>query len=447
RARRARDLLPNDPAAADTLGWILYQRGEYPSALSLLKESADRLPTEAEVIFHLGATHYMLGEEDAARIALQRALQLNSVFPGNEEAKRRLAVLSIDARSADAKAIASLEKDTREQPADPVALARLASIYERDGVVKKAADAYERILERSPQNVIALSGLARLYSGPPPLQDLERAFKLAKAARDEAPDDAAVLLVLSRVAFKRGDHPWATSLFEECARKRPGDPEILHDLEWGYYNLGRIQEAEATMQSAERSPGQFSRTDSAKRFLAISPLSRDRAKAKGGADRVDQILREDRDYLPALVAAALILEERGETENAKRAYEQILDRYPHFAHANRRLAALYAENPSESQKASDHAVKARAVFPEDAEVSKVLGIVAYRRGDFAVAARWLKQSAEKLPGDGEVFYWLGMTHYRLKDESQSKQALQKALALNAAGKFAEDAKRTLKELK
>lgn len=446
RARRARDLLPNDPAAADTLGWILYQRGDYPSALSLLKESADRLPTEAEVIFHLGVTHYMLGEEDSARIALQRALQLNTTFPGNEEAKRRLAVLSIDARSADAKAVANLEKDTREQPADPVALARLASIYERDGAAKKAANTYERILERSPKNVTAMSGLARLYSAGP-LEDLDRAFKLAKAAREEAPDDAAVLLALSRVAFKRGDHPWATSLFEECARKRPGDPEILHDLAWGYYHLGRIPEAEAAMKNAAQTPGQFSRADSAKRFLAISPLSRDRTKAKESAAQVDQILKVDRDYLPALAAAALILEGRGEWENAKRAYEQILDRYPHFAHANKRLAVLYSENSSESQKAYDHAVKARAAFPEDPEVTKVLGIVAYRRGDYAVAARWLKQSAEKLPGDGDAFYWLGMTCYRLKDENQSKQALQKALALNPAARFADDAKRTLKELK
>jgi tetratricopeptide (TPR) repeat protein len=446
RARRARDLLPNDPAAADTLGWIHYQRGEYPLALSLLKESADRLPTEAEVIFHLGATHYMLGEEDPARIALQRALQLNTTFPGNEEAKRRLTVLSMDVLSADAKAVALFEKDAREHPLDPVVLARLAAIYERDGAVKKAAKAYENILELSPENVSAMANLARLCSDGP-LQDLDRAFKLAKAARDAAPGDSSVLLVLSRIAFKRGDHPWAASLFEECIRQRPGDPEILHDLAWGYYSLGRIQEAEATMQSAVRTSGKFSRADSAKRFLAISALSRDPVKTKEAAAQIDQILKSDRDYLPALAAAGRIHEERGEAENAKRIYEQILDRHPHFAHANRRLAALYAENPSESQKAYDHAVKARATFPEDAEVTKVLGIVAYRRGEYAVAARWLKQSAEKLPGDGEVFYWLGMTCYRLKDETQSRQALQKALALNATGRFADDARRTLKELK
>jgi tetratricopeptide (TPR) repeat protein len=446
RARRARNLLPNDPAATDTLGWILYQRGEYPSALSLLKESADKLPTEAEVMFHLGMAHYMLGEEDSARIALQRARQLNTTFHGSDEAKRRLAVLSLDVRSADAKAVASLEKDAREQPADPVALARLASLYERDGDKKKAANAYEKILERSPKNVTAMSNLARLYSAEP-LQDLDRALKLAKAAREEAPDDAPVLLLLSRVALKRGDYAWATSLLEDSVRKRPGDPEVLHDLAWSYYGLGRIQEAETTMQSALRGSGEFSRADSAKRFLAISALSRDPAKTKDAALQVEQMLKVDHDYLPALAAAAMIHEQRGETEKAKRAYEQILNRYPHFAHANRRLAVLYVENPSDSQKAYEHAVKARGAFPEDGEAAKVLGIVAYRRGDYAVAARWLKQSAEKIPGDGEVFYWLGMAHYRLKDASQSRQALQKALALNSDGKFATDAKSVLKELK
>src|SRR5206468_492499 len=39
-ARRAKDLLPNEPYTADTLGWILYKRGEYSWALNLLQESA-----------------------------------------------------------------------------------------------------------------------------------------------------------------------------------------------------------------------------------------------------------------------------------------------------------------------------------------------------------------------------------------------------------------------
>src|SRR5207247_6497865 len=60
-ARRAKDLLPNEPYSADTLGWILYKRGEYSWALNLLEESAEKMPANAEVQFHLGMAHYKIG--------------------------------------------------------------------------------------------------------------------------------------------------------------------------------------------------------------------------------------------------------------------------------------------------------------------------------------------------------------------------------------------------
>src|SRR5439155_3204587 len=69
-ARRARDLLPNDPAAADTLGWIACKRGEYSWALNLLQESAEKMPANAEIQFHLGLAHYMMNQDGPARTAL-----------------------------------------------------------------------------------------------------------------------------------------------------------------------------------------------------------------------------------------------------------------------------------------------------------------------------------------------------------------------------------------
>ena len=79
-ARHARDLAPTDSSSADTLGWILYQQGQYSSALSLLRESAAKLDSEPEVQFHLGMTYYMMGDEANARTTFQRALQLNQRF-------------------------------------------------------------------------------------------------------------------------------------------------------------------------------------------------------------------------------------------------------------------------------------------------------------------------------------------------------------------------------
>ena len=64
-AQKAREAVPNEPHIADTLGWILFKKGDYGNALRLLQESAGKLPDLPEIQFHVGMAHYMLGEEGA----------------------------------------------------------------------------------------------------------------------------------------------------------------------------------------------------------------------------------------------------------------------------------------------------------------------------------------------------------------------------------------------
>jgi tetratricopeptide (TPR) repeat protein len=90
-AQRAKEIAPEDPSISDTLGWILYKRGLYQRALGLLQDSAQKLPGNAEVHYHLGMTLYQLQDRAGAERALSRALEINSGFPGADEAKQTLA--------------------------------------------------------------------------------------------------------------------------------------------------------------------------------------------------------------------------------------------------------------------------------------------------------------------------------------------------------------------
>ena len=92
-ARKARELQRDDPAVADTFGWVLSKRGEYQQALPILQESAAKLPDNPEVQFHLGMTAYMMGQTDLAKVALQKAASSAKDFPSKDESKRRLALL------------------------------------------------------------------------------------------------------------------------------------------------------------------------------------------------------------------------------------------------------------------------------------------------------------------------------------------------------------------
>lgn len=89
-ATKARELAPEDPSVGDTLGWILYKKGNPEWALSYIQESAAKLPENAEVQYHLGMVNIKLGNSEAAKESLGKALKLNPNLPASDEIKRVL---------------------------------------------------------------------------------------------------------------------------------------------------------------------------------------------------------------------------------------------------------------------------------------------------------------------------------------------------------------------
>ena len=85
--------LHDDPRVSDTLGWILYKRGVYQRALSLLKESASKLPDQPVIQHHLGMASLKAGDKEGARVALTAAVNSPTSFPGKDEARKALSDL------------------------------------------------------------------------------------------------------------------------------------------------------------------------------------------------------------------------------------------------------------------------------------------------------------------------------------------------------------------
>jgi tetratricopeptide (TPR) repeat protein len=444
-AGKARELQPRDPFTADTLGWILYKKGQYSTALNLLRETADKLPTEPEVQFHLAMTHYMMGEEELARLAFQRALQLNKDFPGNIEARRCLSVLAVDVGIAGGDARAALEKRMVEMPNDPVALLRLGTIYAREGAFDKAVASFETIAKANPRSAKPLIGLAQLYAGRS--QGGAKAFEYAKAAYKLAPDDSAVAVLLGRMAYRAGDYKWALSLLRQTASRRSADPELLYDLAEAAYSVGRIAEAESAVQAALQTGAPFARAAEAKRFLGWISLANNPAQAAAAESQIEQVLRSDPACAPALAAMAAVHEHRGDVKAAKQAYEKLLARYPDFALAKKQLAILSAENPGDNRKTYEMAVLAREIFPDDIELGKALSIIIYKRGDYVAAGNLLKEIATKRPNDAKVMFYLGMSQHWMRKPNECKQSLQRALELKLPVELAAEAQRVLAAIK
>lgn len=81
---------PNHAAIADTLGWVLYHRGEYRAAKEALMRSLALQPDNPETLYHLGATCFALGDMTEAERNLNLALGRSSTFSGADKARELL---------------------------------------------------------------------------------------------------------------------------------------------------------------------------------------------------------------------------------------------------------------------------------------------------------------------------------------------------------------------
>jgi len=73
-AQKAVELAPNDAAVRDTLGWIYYRKGIYPSAVEQLKISVAKEATPRRE-FHLGMSYLKVGDRDLGQRTLKAALK------------------------------------------------------------------------------------------------------------------------------------------------------------------------------------------------------------------------------------------------------------------------------------------------------------------------------------------------------------------------------------
>lgn len=444
-ARRARSLQSQDASVADTLGWILYKRADYQQALRLLQEAATKLPDQPEVQFHLGMANYMMGQAAAARTAFQRAATATTDFPGKAEIPRRLALLGADGTAGQALSREELEAALKTTPNDPLALARLGAVYEKERSWEKAADTYQRALAVNPRLFAAVAGMARLFAGP--LHDTAKALDFAKTAKELAPDNAQTSALLGRLTYQSGNFLQAYSLLRDALRELPDEPGARFDFALAAYHLGRVDEARQIVQGLLVSGARINtqQAQDARRFLALTAPEQTAQTLSTLEPEAQQALQADPRYVPALMIRGAVQAQHGETKGAIDTYTNVLQRAPDFVPAQVRLAALYLLDSSKLDKAYELASKARKAAPDDSEVATVLAEASYQRKEYAYAVQLFQESARQHPLGAESLFHLGISYLQTKQSVLGQEALTKALAAGLTESSANEAKRALAE--
>jgi tetratricopeptide (TPR) repeat protein len=89
-AQKAREQMPEDAHISDTLGWIYYKKNVPGTAITYLREAADKIPDQPMIRYHLGMAYYKNGNREQAKKELSAALAINAGFAGADEARATL---------------------------------------------------------------------------------------------------------------------------------------------------------------------------------------------------------------------------------------------------------------------------------------------------------------------------------------------------------------------
>jgi tetratricopeptide (TPR) repeat protein len=428
-ASRARELSPRDPSISDTMGRIEWLKGNYSKALPFFQEAITGLPGLPTVHYHLAMNHYMMGNSDEATDGLEQALALDAAFPEKSDAERRLAILRSEEDDP-----GILENRVRENPDDVVVLLQYARSLTKAGRFADALAAYDQALAANPDLEAAHLGRADLFSEH--LDDPAKALEAANQASRVAPSSALTLAAQGRAHFANGNHEEAYGLLKEASSNTTAGTAPLVDFAWAAYSLGRIEEARTAMERGS------SETEEAIEFLALT--SPERLQNPATRRLAETVLNRQPDHVPALMLLAETRDRAG--ENAEESFLRILTIYPKFDTARKALAAAYLKDPARIDEAEALVNEARRRLPEDTDLTGIMGMISFRKGNHEAAIQFLSEVATQRPLQASELFALGMSQAALKRTDSARASLTQAIKAGLAEPDTTEAKNALEAL-
>ena len=182
-------------------GEIKQRAREYREALSIYQEYLKHKPNDARILKSAGLCCLSLDEPENARVYLEKAIKID--------------------------------------PDDADARYNYATIYLRQGDLRKAINEFKKI--RAENNADILSMIGYCYGV---IQDYENSLKYYQEALAYEPDNGEVLLNIATVYAKSGDSAQAFAIFRKLLLLNPQNPELLNNMAWVYENLEDYIKAE-----------------------------------------------------------------------------------------------------------------------------------------------------------------------------------------------------------
>ncbi len=385
---------PDSVRALDELVILDVQDRHMDQALARVQAAIARRPDEAGLRITLGKLNMIRKDPAKAEEALRKAVELD---PKTSLGHMLLARLYLDT-DRPTLAIESLRQVLARNPRDEGAAMLMASLEEKRGNIEAARKAYEDLLKDVPNAAPALNNLACLLEKN--TKEIERAYELARRARELLPGDPQVADTLGWILYRKSEYKLAAAMLRENVTANPASGLAHFRLGSALYMLGNEKEAIEQFQAASKAGLSGPElTDSG----AMMEILRMRAGDVGKVD--DSALQAHINAHPedpmALITRGDVALARGQFDAAMGSYRAAAGASPQNGLAQVGMARTEFARGNVA-KAMDFAREGRRMMPENVDALILLGRIAYAARDFTWANTLLHDAFRQRPTDGAV---------------------------------------------
>lgn len=449
----------------------LIQAKQLAQAADVLARSSQRSDASGALFTRLGAVYSQLGQKDKAIAADRTAIRKS---PGALAAYQNLAILHLDNKEPDQalkvldeaarqpvkgtefliglselyasvgtrvpsrkkvatdKALETLNRAQKMQPAEVPDQLRLADGFIQLGAPEQAAAIYLALLGTGPDaRELRLRVRLRLADIYLRQNDRARAVEQFKAIQSEDPTNPQASYFLGSIAFEDKRETEAIEHFEKTILLNPNFEQAYYDLALAQIDLNHTSDALATLDRARRRfPQSF-----VQEFLSGLAFGRQRGYAEAvrhftSAEVIAQATEPKRLTDSFYFQFAASCERNGDIPQAEKLFAKCLELAPNSAEALNYLGYMWAERGTNLIQARGMIEKAVKQEPKNAAYLDSLAWVLFKLNQPKEALTPMLKAIEfSTEPDATVEDHLGDIYAALQQMDRAREAWQKSLQI------------------